>query len=175
MKPFTAAGEFNHQLVQGEIDRTTLWNWLSIRKLIPDSKHTVSEDIILRWQNLQGTIEEQFMSFTCHNFVVAHLFPGTMSMIAHWAPSPIGRIIIAKLPPRTAVEPHRDEGIYADNHDRYHWVVKSNPGCILDCQGTKLHLPEGSITLINNHDEHAAYNGSDLDRIHIIVDCLRIP
>jgi len=170
MKPFTHSGEFNHALILEEIERTPIWNWLNIRKFVRESKHVASEDIILRWQNLQGTVEEQFLSNECYNLVTAHLFPRVMSSIAHWAPGNVGRIVIAKLPAGAAVEPHCDQGPYADAHDRYHWVVKSNPDCILDCQGHKMHLVEGSITLINNHELHAAYNTSLLDRIHIIVD-----
>ena len=174
MEPFKQAGSFDPQPILEEIEsRSQLWDWLNLRKLAPGSTHTEARDIILRWQDLSGNIQDQWTRVECKDLVAAQLFPRTMQAIRNWAPGLIGRIVIAELGPGAKVASHEDQGNYADWHDRYHFVVVTNFGATNECQGHTMHMGPGQIWLINNHELHSAENAGLGARIHIIVDIRR--
>jgi len=174
MKPFEQAGTVKAEVVLAEIEAAPYWNWLNVRRLIKDSKHTASDDIILRWQDLHGADEEQFTGLDCIDTVTAEAYPILMAAIKLWATGhEVGRVIVARLPAGAQVPAHEDTGEYADWHDRYHWVIATNPDCALTCQDETLHLPAGTIWRINNHLTHSAVNAGDSDRIHVIIDARR--
>lgn len=174
MTPFTQAGTVKAEVILAEIEAAPVWNWLNVRKFIKDSKHAASEDIILRWQDLHGSLATQFRGVECKDTVVAAAFPTLMAAIRHWsAGHDLGRIVIARLPAGAEIATHCDEGFYADWFDRYHWVITTNEQATITCQGEEQHLPLGTIWRINNHDEHSARNAGTTPRIHVIVDAIR--
>jgi hypothetical protein len=174
MKPFEQAGTVRAEVILAEIAAAPVWNWLNVRKFIKDSKHAASEDIILRWQDLHGSLANQFRGLVCKDTVVAAAFPVLMSAIKSWSKGhDLGRIVIAKLPPGAEIPTHCDEGFYADWFDRYHWVIETNEEATITCQDEEQHLPLGTIWRINNHEAHSAKNQGTTPRIHVIVDALR--
>lgn len=174
MKPFEQAGTVKSEVILAEIEAAPVWNWLNVRRLIQDSKHKASDDIVLRWQDLHGTIADQFTGLDCMDTVAAEAYPILMGAIKLWSKGyELGRIVIARLPAGATVDAHEDLGEYADWHDRYHWVITTNPECTLTCQEETLHLPQGTIWRINNHDLHAAANAGTEPRIHVIIDVRR--
>ena len=174
MKPFEQAGTVKAEVVLAEIEAAPFWNWLNVRRLIKDSKHTASDDIILRWQDLHGPVQEQFVGLDCMDTVAAEAYPILMAAIKLWSKGhELGRVLIARLPAGSRVPTHQDEGEYADWHDRYHWVIATNPDCTNTCQEEVKHLPQGTIWRINNHDDHSAENLGSEPRIHVIIDVRR--
>jgi aspartyl/asparaginyl beta-hydroxylase (cupin superfamily) len=82
----------------------------------------------------------------------------------------IGRIVIANLAPGEQVMPHRDQGLYSDITDRYHFVVTTNPDVVFTSGDEQEHMPRGNIYWFNNHIEHSVINQGTTNRIHLIVD-----
>ena len=173
MNPFTQVGTFNPELTLREIESMPAWRWLDIRRLIPRSPHAATDDIILSWQNLQGPVNDHFTSLNCAWCSIVELFPNTRDLIRDWAPGIIGRVIIARLPPAGIIPEHQDSGPYADNHDRYHFVLSTNLSATNTGRNQTRHLPAGTIWLIDNHNTHSASNAGSENRIHLIVDIRR--
>lgn len=84
----------------------------------------------------------------------------------------LARARVVKLPPGARVYPHRDRGEYYRRRDRYHLVLVSEPGNILECAGESVWMQPGELWWFDNKLEHAAVNNSQTDRIHFIFDLL---
>jgi Aspartyl/Asparaginyl beta-hydroxylase len=89
----------------------------------------------------------------------------------------LGRCYIAKMIPGGTVYPHIDPGKYFDLHDRYHIVLKTNPGVSFSCGDESIandvetvRFEAGEFWVFNNKVMHWASNRGDDDRIHIIMD-----
>jgi len=82
----------------------------------------------------------------------------------------LGSIAIVKLKPGGKVNPHIDEGSYADYYDRFHIALAGPNGSSLNVESESLQLLPGEAWWFNHHKIHWAENNSDHDRINIIVD-----
>jgi hypothetical protein len=169
---FKSAGTFDPSLIQYEIQGSNLWNWLNLRKS-RGLEHQAVDDIVLRFQSIEGAHElmHYFDGLDCVDLFVMHLFPQTVKAIREFAGDrTIGKVVIAKLKAKSKVAEHIDEGIYCANHDRYHFVVTSNPGCYLHVNRELCQMLPGEIWWLDNKSPHGAFNNGDSDRIHVIVD-----
>lgn len=83
------------------------------------------------------------------------------------------RVLLAKLPPGGAIEPHIDEGEFFNHTQRYHIPLKTNPRALLFVDDVDYQLQEGRVYLIRNDLMHYAVNEGDTDRIHLIFDMMR--
>jgi quercetin dioxygenase-like cupin family protein len=84
--------------------------------------------------------------------------------------SKIGRVVVAKLRPFSTIAPHIDEGEYTKNHDRFHFVVTTNPNVRFGCGDEEAHMAAGDIWWFDNKTQHYVTNAGNTDRIHIVVD-----
>lgn len=170
MNNFRKVGTFDYQPIFNEVANTPLWNWLNLRKLAGHS-----DDIILRYQILHGRrpIRELMSDMRCVDYIVQEMFPKTMALIEQTFDRPIGRVVFAKLPPNTKIQPHIDEGTYSENTDRHHFVVTTNPDVIFHSGDEQFHMPRGEIYWFNNHVTHSVENMGTTNRIHLIVDTLK--
>jgi aspartyl/asparaginyl beta-hydroxylase (cupin superfamily) len=55
-------------------------------------------------------------------------------------------------------------------HDRFHFVVSTNPDVFFLCNGHPKHLEAGKVWWIDNKSPHSVHNHGSSDRIHIVVD-----
>ena len=83
-----------------------------------------------------------------------------------------GRVVMANLRPNGTIYPHTDDGLYWLLRDRYHLVLKSANGSRFKAGGEEVHMREGELWWFDPTVEHQAFNESDEDRIHIILDVL---
>ena len=83
-----------------------------------------------------------------------------------------GRARFARLPPGQRVLPHMDRGMYYRFRDRYHLVIRSEKGSLLNAGGESVRMQEGELWWFDNKAVHDACNDSDADRIHLIFDLL---
>jgi hypothetical protein len=83
-----------------------------------------------------------------------------------------GRARFARLPPGQRVLPHMDRGEYYRFRDRYHLVIRSERGSLLNAGGESVRMQEGELWWFDNKAVHDACNDSDSDRIHLIFDLL---
>jgi hypothetical protein len=70
------------------------------------------------------------------------------------------------------VLPHIDRGEYYRLRDRYHLVIRSEHGSLLNAGGESARLHEGELWWFDNKAIHDACNDSAADRIHLIFDLL---
>ena len=84
----------------------------------------------------------------------------------------MGRAVMTRLRPRGTIYPHTDDGLYWLLRDRYHLVLKSAAGSHFKAGGEEVRMREGELWWFDPTVSHEAYNDSDEDRIHIIVDVM---
>ena len=80
------------------------------------------------------------------------------------------RVILAKMGPGKVLEPHMD-------HDttlsvRFHIPIITDPrSMMLYGEGHMVHWPaDGSVYFLNQGLKHGVYNGSDTERVHLIIN-----
>ena len=168
MNNFQHIGTFDYKIVLNEVVANPIWNWLNLRQYAGHGK-----DIVLRYQSVETNLHpmDLYSVLECVDFFSQSMFPKTMQLIKETFPDEeIGRIVIANLAPGEEVKPHRDEGLYSDTTDRYHFVVTTNPDVVSTSGDEQLHMSRGDIYWFNNHIEHSVKNTGTTNRIHLIVD-----
>lgn len=80
------------------------------------------------------------------------------------------RIILTRLNPHAWINRHRDAGDTLLRSHRNHLAVTTNSLVEFEVGDEIRYLEPGAIWEINNRDEHAVRNKSDLARIHMILD-----
>lgn len=84
----------------------------------------------------------------------------------------MGRIMIINLVARGEVALHIDPLDYFEKHSRYHVPVKTNHHVVFSGgpHTPQEHMPYAHLCRLNNRLPHQLTNGSDENRIHILVD-----
>lgn len=75
----------------------------------------------------------------------------------------VGRIRIMRSEPKTCLSWHKD------NTRRIHYVMKTQPGCLMVIDDEAKHLPQDTWWATNTLLEHTALNGSKENRYHLVV------
>ena len=104
---------------------------------------------------------------------LAQEFPATREFMEAFAEARggrLGRARFARLPPGNRVAAHVDRGEYYRQRDRFHLVLQSERGSLLQAGGETVRLQVGELWWFDNKALHAAENDSDSDRIHLIFD-----
>jgi len=172
MKNFKKVGEFDTKDIAKELEVTNFWNWLNMRKA-PGLNHNVVDDIVLRFQRVEGhyTLINYFDGMECVDYFPQGYLRNTMKAVNNqFGLSKIGRVVVAKLRPFSTIAPHIDEGEYTKNHDRFHFVVTTNPNVRFGCGDEEAHMAAGDIWWFDNKTQHYVTNAGNTDRIHIVVD-----
>lgn len=176
MKNFTRVGMFDYEPATLEINQYNLWNWFNLRRLFPTSGHYDVDDIVLRFHPVQDRLITQdsvFNTNTTVSYFPWFLFREVKKLVLKHKPKghAVGRVVIAMLRPGGIISRHTDEGSYADNHSRYHFVLHSNPHCTFICGNEAVKMQAGEIWTFNHKKEHEVINAdTENPRIHIIAD-----
>lgn len=80
------------------------------------------------------------------------------------------RARIAALGPGALVYRHRDRGDYYRSHDRYHLVLRSQPGALLRAGSEEVWMQPGELWWFDNTAPHDAVNRSNEERVHLVFD-----
>lgn len=96
--------------------------------------------------------------------------PLVFSLMQQFAGERLGRVMINKIVPGGRIYPHADTPVHANYWDRFHYVLQSAPGCEFRCGDETVQMPAGSAWWFQNAIEHEVFNGSPVDRLHLIVD-----
>ena len=76
----------------------------------------------------------------------------------------IGRVRFLMKPPRTCLSWHRDP------EKRLHIPIITNKGCIMVIENEAFHMPaNGSAYITDNTKYHNFFNGSEIDRVHLVA------
>lgn len=84
----------------------------------------------------------------------------------------MGRCVLARLEPNGTVYPHADDGLYWLLRDRYHLTLKSVKGSRFNVGGEEVVMQEGELWWFDHTATHEAFNDSDEERVHIILDVM---
>lgn len=152
-----------------------LWDEVTGRQDYPGSAHKDTKAIFLRW--CKGLdVQSAFTEIPAFNFPAmgklteAHKLINQITSIV--GAKELGRILIVSLCSGGVITPHADEGAYADYYERFHIVLKSEPGNIFYCDGEYVEMKIGELWWFNHKEKHHVVNHSETERIHVIVDCV---
>lgn len=84
----------------------------------------------------------------------------------------MGRAVMTNLRPHGKVYRHTDDGLYWLLRDRYHLVLKSVEGSRFIAGGEQCMMHQGELWWFDPTVPHEAFNDSNDDRIHIIIDVM---
>jgi len=82
----------------------------------------------------------------------------------------LGRVILTMLRPMGVIDLHADEGAYADYYERFHVVIQSDEGNVFVAGRESVWMHPGEVWWFNHKEPHYVVNGSDRERIHLIID-----
>lgn len=160
-----------------------LWGQNPYRKQFADSMHTATEDIILRFQDIEmlrehlpteGVIKECFHSLDVIDFPALDALPQVRPLIFDlmrlYEATRLGRVMITKLPPGGKIGRHVDQGRYSEYYDRVHIILQADGDFRFYCGEEVAHMKTGEIWWFNNQVEHELLNNGTDDRISLIID-----
>ena len=104
---------------------------------------------------------------------LAGRFPRTMALIEGFAEElsgELGRAKLARLPSGGRVLPHVDRGEYYACRDRYHLVVDSLGGSVLQAGDEEVSMHPTELWWFDNKAIHSARNESPHPRTHLVFD-----
>lgn len=158
-----------------------LFDQITARQTTPGSPHRDTKSIFLRWCKDQ-TVEAAFNDLIAVDYPALAELPEARPLIAEMmrlAGSPkIGRVLITSLEPGGMIEAHADEGIVADNFERFHLPLQSDEGnwffsYLPDSDSREVvHMKPGEVWWFNHKRWHEVENRSHRPRLHLIVDCI---
>ena len=146
------------------------------QKVVKEQKY--NESIFLRHSPFVHKVLEARHNQDVCNTKLYNLYPHTTQYIRDFAADPnrgnghLSRIIIARLQPKSNIEEHIDVGMYHVVRKRYHIVVKSPNGSIMNIDGKDYIWTEGEVYWFNNNITHHVRNDSEEWRTHIIFDII---
>lgn len=180
-----AEGVNTTPLLDAVVRNPQLWNEHKIRTTHPQSPHAQVDDILLRFQDISGYKDEAgeydvtkavsivdghesmcyfgwFYLYQCQAII--------FDLMRRVEGIRLGRVMITRLAPGKVITPHADQGSCAEYYDRYHVMLKNNPGSIFRCGQETVTMKPGEVWYFDNKIEHEVVNNSVDDRITMIVD-----
>lgn len=152
-----------------------LWNTNNLRTVYPDSPHCEADDIWLRFNPIDRNDPTKVIdAVECINYapfiILPQARPLVFGLMARVEGERLGRCLITKLKPGKSIRPHCDEGAPATYYERFHIVLKSQPGCVFRAADEQVVMKTGEVWWFDNTQEHEVINNSSDDRIHLICD-----
>ena len=106
---------------------------------------------------------------------LAPRFPTVMGFVEDFARQlggELGRVNVVRLQPRGQVYRHIDHGKYYRIRDRYHLVLQSPGGSLMEAGSETVRMGAGELWWFDNKQPHEAFNESGDWRVHVIFDVL---
>ncbi len=149
------------------------------RQDAPGSAHKRTKVILLRGPENPGP--ENWMEDVPHiptdvfrEWTAAQDFMGRIERLMNHAYGnrelSFGKIMIVRLEPGGWVDWHRDEGPYAEAHNRFHVCLSPCWGAWLYSGGEGATMTAGNVLAFNNRALHSAANFGDIPRVNLIFD-----
>ncbi len=179
----------NFQLIATNVDviptlnalacHSDLWDQERLRTTHPLTPHHQVSDIILRFNDLKlyrasGDVSDILDEHESINhpamFMLPQVRPILFDLMRRVEGERLGRVIITRMAPGTAIDPHIDGGEHAAYYDRYHVTLQNNPGSTFICGQESVYMTAGQVWWFNNAITHSVVNNSVDDRITLIVD-----
>ena len=147
------------------------------RRCAPGSPHSGVEDIWVRYNDYDNVNKPNFHDehesvWYEEAFHLPEVFPivfGLMSMVRG---ERLGGVLITKTPPGGRIEDHIDTGWHAGYYEKYYVALKCAPGAIFRFGERDMLASTGDVWWFRNDVPHEVINGSDQDRLAMIV-CIK--
>lgn len=145
-----------------------LWDANPVRKSFPGSAHMEASDILLRWgeDSFDAILAwdrepmKAMPPFKEVSIGIMHILKGVQ----------LGRVVVTRLKPGGKITPHTDGGRNAAFYTRTHLVLYGKPGNSFTVEDETVEMITGQLWWFENKRQHSCFNGSDDDRVHLIVD-----
>ena len=82
----------------------------------------------------------------------------------------LARSRLMKLDAGCEVQYHVDFNYHWYTRVRIHIPISTNPGVVFYCGAEKIHMGEGECWIFDNWRRHNVVNGSEYERIHLVID-----
>lgn len=83
-----------------------------------------------------------------------------------------GKVLLTRLPAGKDIPKHQDAGDYLYLVRRHHIAINTDESITFTVGKEVVHMQEGECWEINNSRLHSVNNGSDVTRIHLIIDIM---
>jgi hypothetical protein len=162
--------------------RPELWKEDTYLRDYPQGPFADMESIMLRFPvkgvyETEKELQDHLSKYDPHESIdypayklLTEARPLVMNLMHYVGGERLGRVMLNKLRPGGRIYPHADTPEHAAYYSRFHLVLYSRPGVVFRCGEEECYWEEGSVFWFNNALEHAVFNGSADDRIHMIVD-----
>lgn len=156
-----------------------LWNQNTFRTKFPNTPHGEVDDIWLRFSDASkcdttstviGDDNPVWHSAAAALPQAKQIGLNVMRAVDGYA---LDRTLITRLVPGGRIMPHADkDGAYVDDlsRSRYHVVLQGLPGSSYTCGDETVDMLTGEVWWFNPHLVHSIFNGSNDDRVHLLLD-----
>lgn len=148
-----------------------LWSEITIRQDYEGSAHHDTETIILRGP---AAGSNPFDEIPAQPYAAMAKLPhcsGLCILLVEKLNAPeIGRVMAVRLKAGGVIDPHVDEGKYAEHYQRFHIVLQSEEGNVFQCGSRIQWMEAGTAWWFNHRLEHDVVNASTASRVHLIID-----
>jgi hypothetical protein len=162
-----------------------LWDQYSVRKTAPATPHGDMSDIWVRYNDIEpfresgnySTFNDRHVpvwydAWTKYPDVQAALREIIFDLMASVEGEMLGGVLITRIPSGGGIAPHTDHGWHVEYYDKFYVSIESAPGAEFWCGDEFINPDPGEVYLFDNKLEHWVTNGSDHDRMTLIV-CIR--
>jgi hypothetical protein len=179
MKHFDLIGLIDIEPILEAIKKNEdVYNAVTIRQDIEGSPHKDTRAMYLRMPHPPFTADKFLNSLEVIDWplMTEDAFSKVIRRIAFLTFQEPARAMIVELAPGGYIDPHIDQGIYAENTDRYHLCITTNDGCFCKIGDDEddvetVFMKPGQLYWFDKHSLHRVANLGTAPRIHLIVDC----
>lgn len=159
--------------------RPYVWDEITIRQHYPGSAHHDTDAIFLRGPYAFTAIEYMWKADAYDYPTMDEFMPAIGNLLRpvlkQLGVTELGYVLIVRLKAGGEIDEHIDQGYYAEHYERFHLVLKSEPGNEFTVEGETVHMGPGEVWWFNHQRPHSVVNKSAHERIHVIFDAVRTP
>jgi Aspartyl/Asparaginyl beta-hydroxylase len=149
-----------------------LWTIHTLRQTAVGSPHRDTECIYVRMP-ADVDADKIFTAMDIDYYLNSAEIDQIISEVARLTKERPARVMLVKLKARGVITPHIDKGPYAEATNRYHVALITSPHCVMHIGEESVSGGVGEIWRFDKHAVHCVFNDSEIDRVHLIVDCWR--
>jgi mannose-6-phosphate isomerase-like protein (cupin superfamily) len=151
-----------------------LWDRNPERRLYPGTPHAAMTDITVRYMpeadvTMEARRTEHRNVFWPAWHALPSLRPMVFALMTRVQATELGSILITKLPPGKAIEPHSDAGNWAPEFYNCKCHITLAGSALVRCEEDAVVMRQGDIFTFDNLLTHSIENNGDCDRIVVIV------
>lgn len=148
-----------------------LWEQFTTRQTYPGSAHHDTQCIVLRGPREN---DDPFDAIESQPWPALDCLPECAALViclmGALDTANVGRVMVTRLKPGGVIDPHVDEGGYADHFTRFHIPLVSGQGNDFTCGDETITMLPGAAWRFDHKQRHHVHNDSPDWRVHLIVD-----